>query len=321
MNGRVRSAFDLFSDTADTGPGSPAVEAGDGTASYAELRAMAERLAARLDGAGAVGVAAGGGLALSVCLLAVVRAGTTAVVLAPDGPRGRESTAGVRLDVVLTDAGDRGEWPGVPHWDALVAASEDAPERYALPAAPSGTGADPVLVVPDGGGALTLRADGLAEAVAEQAGRLAVPAGAAVDPWREHSVPGALTAMLAAWSLGAVVRTGLPPAAAVAVDRDVLEERLTVFFRETLGDPGVGLDDDFFERGGHSLLALDLVFRIYDEFGLELSAQDVFEATTARRLAALADSRAHGDDGDYDSLVDEIASLSDDEVERMLREL
>ena len=54
---------------------------------------------------------------------------------------------------------------------------------------------------------------------------------------------------------------------------------------ETLGQR-VGLDDDFFDAGGHSLLALRLVTRVAGEFDKELPLAAFFAARTPRRLTA-----------------------------------
>ncbi|MGV9559604.1 amino acid adenylation domain-containing protein [Streptomyces sp. NPDC003522] len=72
-----------------------------------------------------------------------------------------------------------------------------------------------------------------------------------------------------------------------------LEATVAEVFREVLGAPDAGGDDDFFLLGGHSLLAVDLVDRIGERTGLLLDIGDVFDAPTVRGLA----ERLHAVDG------------------------
>lgn len=56
-------------------------------------------------------------------------------------------------------------------------------------------------------------------------------------------------------------------------------------FSELTGQDAVGLDDDFFIIGGHSLLAISLIAKIRELTGCNLPLETVFEYTTARTLA------------------------------------
>lgn len=77
------------------------------------------------------------------------------------------------------------------------------------------------------------------------------------------------------------------------------DRRLLQIWREVLGRPRLGMDDDFFASGGHSLLATQLLFQVSQHFGVDVPLQLLFSrsATAAEMAAFLAGAeRNSGDD-------------------------
>lgn len=59
-------------------------------------------------------------------------------------------------------------------------------------------------------------------------------------------------------------------------------------FREALGAPQMGADDDFFDHGGHSLIATRIIGRLLGRHGVELHFNDLFSHPSAAALARKA---------------------------------
>ncbi|MDC8975939.1 phosphopantetheine-binding protein, partial [Mycobacterium marinum] len=67
--------------------------------------------------------------------------------------------------------------------------------------------------------------------------------------------------------------------------RDEREAVLAGLFAEVLGVAQVGIDDRFFDLGGHSLSVTRLVARIRAELNVEVPIRAVFNAPTVAELA------------------------------------
>lgn len=67
--------------------------------------------------------------------------------------------------------------------------------------------------------------------------------------------------------------------------RTPLEERVTAIIASLLGLEKVGVNENFFFIGGHSLLGTQLIARVRDAFGIDLSLRSIFDLPTPAQLA------------------------------------
>ena len=65
-----------------------------------------------------------------------------------------------------------------------------------------------------------------------------------------------------------------------------IEQQLAALWQDVLKVPQVGLEDNFFDLGGHSLLVVQTHRKIKDDLHLELSITDMFRFPTVRSLAS-----------------------------------
>jgi amino acid adenylation domain-containing protein len=79
--------------------------------------------------------------------------------------------------------------------------------------------------------------------------------------------------------------TGLRAAAQRVAPTTELEHQLANIWQEVLGVPQVGIHDNFFEIGGHSLLGTQVISRIRDACSVELTLSSLFETPTVAGLA------------------------------------
>jgi thioesterase domain-containing protein/acyl carrier protein len=117
------------------------------------------------------------------------------------------------------------------------------------------------------------------------------------DKLPDFMLPSAIVALpaLPLTPSGKVDRKALPepdsgPAPGFVAPRTAVEEVLAEIWAELLGIAHIGAHDNFFERGGHSLLAVLLMARIEKRLGTTLPLAALFSAPTLEALAALAET-------------------------------
>jgi amino acid adenylation domain-containing protein len=92
--------------------------------------------------------------------------------------------------------------------------------------------------------------------------------------------------------------------------RSETEETLTAIWQNLIGVSCIGINDNFFDIGGNSLLALRLIYRINEIFQLDLSVRQLFDMPNIADFALSVE----------EALFEEINSLTDEEAEQILRD-
>ncbi|MGC5033771.1 non-ribosomal peptide synthetase [Micromonospora sp. DT229] len=129
-------------------------------------------------------------------------------------------------------------------------------------------------------------------------------------------------------SAGKIDRSALPPVPAsepsgvgpVAPD-GALEEVLAGVWADVLDVASVGVSDDFYALGGHSLLSTQIVARLNDLLRVELSVRDLVGVTTVREFAPVVRNAGATAGVDVDrvaKIVLAVSAMSADEVDERL---
>jgi myxalamid-type polyketide synthase MxaE and MxaD len=92
--------------------------------------------------------------------------------------------------------------------------------------------------------------------------------------------------------------------------RNEIERKLVELWRQTLRIDQVGVRDSFFELGGDSVLAAQVVMSAHRAFGVAIDLREAFQAFTIEHLARRVES----------ALMAKVESLSEGEVQRLLEQ-
>jgi hypothetical protein len=79
--------------------------------------------------------------------------------------------------------------------------------------------------------------------------------------------------------------------AAYEAPRTPTERVICGIWQDVMNLPRVGIQDDFFEMGGHSIQASRIISRAREEFGIDLAVGILFDLPTPAELAAAVDER------------------------------
>lgn len=90
-----------------------------------------------------------------------------------------------------------------------------------------------------------------------------------------------------------------------------VEIQIASILRELLHVDRVGLDDNFFLLGGHSLLGTQLVMKAQERFGVALTLRDLFVAQTVGKLSSEIERQ----------LMERLDAMSEEEAGRMLEQM
>ena len=73
--------------------------------------------------------------------------------------------------------------------------------------------------------------------------------------------------------------------------RSKLESELHVLWSEILEINSIGIDDNFFELGGNSIPAVILLFKIHENYKIQISMQAFLQTPTIRELARIIENQ------------------------------
>ena len=126
---------------------------------------------------------------------------------------------------------------------------------------------------------------------------------------------------------GKVDRRALPPPSPARPDlntpfvasRTPVEETIARIWSEVLSLDQVGVHDNFFDLGGHSLAATRVVSQVIKQFRLELPLQSLFQSPTVAEMAAVIDERKKNrlTEEELERILTELETMSEEEAKKL----
>jgi len=105
-----------------------------------------------------------------------------------------------------------------------------------------------------------------------------------------------------------------------AAPRNSTEKQLATVWTEVLSLDQVGIHDNFFDLGGHSLAATRVVSRVVKAFQLKLPLKALFESPTIADMALLISQNQTKQAGqeELERMLEEVEAMSDEEAQRLV---
>ena len=103
--------------------------------------------------------------------------------------------------------------------------------------------------------------------------------------------------------------------------RTQLEDELVRIWKDLLGISEVGIHDNFFDLGGHSLAAVQLLSIVRETWSVDLSPEIVYDTSlTVASLARAIEMQQieHLPPEEYAAMLAEIEEMSDEEASALL---
>ena len=99
-----------------------------------------------------------------------------------------------------------------------------------------------------------------------------------------------------------------------------VESKLAAIWESVLSLDRVGVDDNFFDLGGHSLAATRVVSQVIKQFQLELPLLSLFQSPTVAEMAAVIiehRGKLLGEE-ELERLLSELELMSDEEAQQLV---
>jgi len=88
-----------------------------------------------------------------------------------------------------------------------------------------------------------------------------------------------------------------------------LERKLAAIWAEVLQVERVGLQDNFFDLGGHSLLIVQVIGRVREQLGVDLSLNELFEQATLADFSQVVERKSGQVANAHDELTKSLEAL------------